>query len=100
MNRPREFLDRRKVRRGLCDRELREFRPRRLDPPHPEALKPGTGLPLLPDPPEPDEEPGTTLTVTAAELAPALDSMGHPGGYDLKMRGGTYVVTFRRTDPS
>jgi hypothetical protein len=41
MTRPREFLDRRRIRRGISDADLQRFRPRRLDPPSPVGLTSG-----------------------------------------------------------
>jgi hypothetical protein len=91
MTRPKEMLDRRLIRRGLCDRELAEYRPRRLDPRKPTGLTPGTGFALpLPEP----EPPGTVLQVTANEMAAVLDALGHPS-YDVRQRQQRYVLHFR-----
>ena len=91
MTRPREMLDRLTIRRNICDAELRAFVPRRLRPARPGALASAFVL----DPPASAADE-TTLELGADQLASVLDALDDPRAYDIRQRGGPYVLTFRR----
>jgi hypothetical protein len=91
--RPKEMLDRRKfgaIRRNICDRELTEFRPRRLEPPPPDR-----GVPALPiiEPPAPA---ATERIIDAAPLADLLASIKAPDATDVRRRAGRWHIEYRR----